>query len=106
MLEPPMRILIICRRRHIDGLNNTETNRETLREMLSKMRKDPMDEDLEKCDGEFFPCEFCGDPYPVEYIMRHQLSCDLNPTPVQEGNGFDYAEIARRAAANMALANS
>lgn len=98
MLEPPMR------RRHIDGLNNTETNRETLREMLSKMRKDPMDEDLEKCDGEFFPCEFCGDPYPVEYIMRHQLSCDLNPNPVQEGNGFDYAEIARRAAATMALA--
>ena len=84
-----------------------------------------MDDDLEKCDGEYFPCEFCGDPYPVEYIMRHQvvhtfflkmiyltntvflqLSCDLNPTPIQEGNGFDYAEIARRAAANMALANS
>ena len=94
--------------------------------MLSKLRKDPMDDDLEKCDGAYFPCEFCGDPYPVEYIMRHQvvnndinnllpgkvwltiwslqLSCDLNPTPIQEGNGFDYAEIARRAAANMALA--
>ena len=41
--------------------------------MLSQMRKDPMDDDLEKCDGEYFPCEFCGDPYPVEYLMRHQV---------------------------------
>jgi hypothetical protein len=37
------------------------------------------------------------------YII-FQLSCDLNPNPVTEGHGFDYSEIARRAAANMALA--
>ena len=37
-------------------------------------------------------------------ITISQLSCDLNPTPIQEGNGFDYSEIARRAAANLALA--
>ena len=42
--------------------------------MLQSLRKDPMDEDLEKCDGDYFPCEFCGDPYPVEFIMRHQVS--------------------------------
>merc|ERR1711860_26300 len=64
--EPP-------RRRFIDGIDNTENNRENLRDMLSKLRKDPMDDDLEKCDGEYFPCEFCGDPYPVEFIMRHQV---------------------------------
>lgn len=45
--------------------------------MLCQLRKDPMDEDLEKCDGEYFPCEFCGDPYPVEFIMRHQVSVYL-----------------------------
>ena len=86
------------------GLDHTEAHREGLRQMLCRLRKDPMDEDLDQCDGDYFPCEFCGDPYPVEYIMRHQLSCDLNPAPVPEGNGFDYAEIARRAAANMAMA--
>ena len=41
--------------------------------MLSKMRRDPFDDEVEKSDGEFFPCEFCGDPYPVEYLMRHQV---------------------------------
>ena len=61
------------RRRHVEGFDNTETNRETLREMLSKMRRDPFDDEVEKSDGEFFPCEFCGDPYPVEYLMRHQV---------------------------------
>ena len=37
-----------------------------------------MDDDLEKCDGEYFPCEFCGDPYPVEYLMRHQVGKNRN----------------------------
>ncbi len=47
--------------------------REKLREMLSGLRKDPFDDELESNDGSFFPCEFCGDPYPVEFIMRHQV---------------------------------
>ena len=47
--------------------------RDKLRQMLSDLRKDPFDEDLENNDGSFFPCEFCGDPYPVEFIMRHQV---------------------------------
>merc|ERR1719414_1538205 len=75
--------------------------RDKLREMLSSLRKDPFDEDLEDNDGSFFPCEFCGDPYPVEFLMRHQLSCDLNPTPITEGNGFDYNQIMQRAARNI-----
>lgn len=47
--------------------------REKLREMLADLRKDPFDESLENNDGSFFPCEFCGDPYPVEFLMRHQV---------------------------------
>ncbi len=47
--------------------------REKLRTMLCNLRKDPFDEDLENNDGSFFPCEFCGDPYPSEFIMRHQV---------------------------------
>ncbi len=50
-----------------------EREREKLRDMLSGLRKDPFDEDLENNDGSFFPCEFCGDPYPVEFLMRHQV---------------------------------
>ena len=53
--------------------NFDNREREKLREMLSGLRKDPFDEDLENNDGSFFPCEFCGDPYPVEFIMRHQV---------------------------------
>ena len=49
-------------------------NREALRQMLCDLRKDPMDDEIEANDGAFFPCEFCGDPYPVEYLMRHQVS--------------------------------
>ena len=49
-----------------------------LREMLSALRKDPFDDDLEDNDGSFFPCEFCGDPYPVEFLMRHQVQQLLN----------------------------
>lgn len=60
----------------------TEVKRETLREMLNKLRKDPMDDDLDKCDGEYFPCEFCGDPYPVEYIMRHQVTYNNYPLTI------------------------
>ena len=44
-----------------------------LHEMLSGLRKDPFDEDLENNDGSFSPCKFCGDPYPVEFTMRHQV---------------------------------
>ena len=51
--------LFYFRRHQIHGLDHTEVHRENLREMLSKMRKDPLDDDLEKCDGEYFPCEFC-----------------------------------------------
>lgn len=77
-------------------------SREALREMLSELRKDAMDDDvMDDNSGAFFPCEFCGDPYPVEYIMRHQLACDLNPTPISEGNGFDYSTIMQRAARNI-----
>jgi hypothetical protein len=95
--------------------------REKLRKMLSSLRKDPFAEDLECNDGAFFPCEFCGDPYPVEYLMRHQvgqftsalhnstkaiyfqLSCDLNPNPVSSGDGFNYTAIRSKAAEHMAL---
>lgn len=69
--------LFVIRRRFVEGIDHTETHRENLRQMLCQLRKDPMDEDLEKCDGEYFPCEFCGDPYPVEFIMRHQVSCGI-----------------------------
>ena len=54
--------------------------RDKLREMLSTLRKDPFDEDLEENDGSFFPCEFCGDPYPVEFLMRHQVSLEVKIT--------------------------
>ena len=59
--------------RRRNGEVNGESNRDALRELLCDLRKDPMDEDLDTNDGNFFPCEFCGDPYPVEYIMRHQV---------------------------------
>ena len=32
----------------------------------------------ENNDGSFFPCEFCGDPYPVEFLMRHQAWSSLD----------------------------
>ncbi len=57
--------------------------REKLREMLSGLRRDPFDEELESNDGKFFPCEFCGDPYPVEFIMRHQV--------INQAYRFDFA---------------
>jgi len=85
---------------------NNGRERDMLREMLSGLRKDPFDDDLEANDGKFFPCEFCGDPYPSEFIMRHQLSCDLNPSPVAAGEGFDYAAIRSRAEENMRLARA
>ena len=56
---------------------NGETNREALRQLLCDLRKDAMDDDLENNDGTFFPCEFCGDPYPVEYLMRHQVRTNI-----------------------------
>ena len=59
--------------RRRNGDMNGETNREALRQLLCDLRKDAMDDDLENNDGTFFPCEFCGDPYPVEYLMRHQV---------------------------------
>ena len=35
-----------------------------------------------------------------------QLSCDLNPSPVRSGQGFDYATIRSRAEHNMELAKA
>jgi len=52
-----------------------------------------LEDDPNNNDGSFFPCEFCGDPYPCEFLMRHQMSCDLNPQPVSSGAGFDYNSI-------------
>ncbi|TRY70142.1 hypothetical protein TCAL_10013 [Tigriopus californicus] len=92
---------------HGAGNSRADTDeREKLREMLASLRKDPFDEDLENNDGSFFPCEFCGDPYPSEFIMRHQLSCDLNPRPVSSGDGFDYSKIRKRVKQNMELAKN
>ena len=57
------------------GLYENDADREGLRQMLSSLRKDPMEveDDPDNNDGSFFPCEFCGDPYPSEFIMRHQV---------------------------------
>lgn len=79
------------------GLYENDNDREGLRQMLSSLRRDPMDveDDPDNNDGSFFPCEFCGDPYPCEFLMRHQISCDLNPQPVASGQGFDYSAIKR-----------
>ncbi|XP_040579444.1 uncharacterized protein [Lepeophtheirus salmonis] len=81
--------------------NGDRDDREDLRQLLVNLRKDPFDDDLENNDGSFFPCEFCGDPYPVEYLMRHQLSCDLNPNPVSSGDGFNYDLIRNRIENNL-----
>ena len=61
------------------GLYENDQDREGLRQMLSGLRRDPMDveDDPDNNDGSFFPCEFCGDPYPSEFIMRHQVSMSL-----------------------------
>ena len=57
------------------GLYENDNDREGLRQMLSSLRRDPMDveDDPDNNDGSFFPCEFCGDPYPCEFLMRHQV---------------------------------
>jgi len=90
------------------GMYENDDDREQLRQMLSSMRRDPMDveEDPDNNDGSFFPCEFCGDPYPCEYLMRHQMSCDLNPQPVSSGNGFDYNSIKKSIGRNMGVSES
>ena len=62
-----------------------------------------VEDDPDNNDGTFFPCEFCGDPYPCEFLMRHQMSCDLNPAPVSSGQGFDYRAIKRNIAENSAV---
>ena len=56
-----------------------DNDREGLRQMLSSLRRDPMDveDDPDNNDGSFFPCEFCGDPYPCEFLMRHQVRMHL-----------------------------
>ena len=58
------------------GMYENDNDREGLRQMLSSLRRDPMDveDDPDNNDGSFFPCEFCGDPYPCEFLMRHQVS--------------------------------
>ena len=57
------------------GMYENDTDREGLRQMLSSLRRDPMEveDDPDNNDGSFFPCEFCGDPYPCEFLMRHQV---------------------------------
>lgn len=79
----------------VAGMYENDRDREALRQALSGLRKCPMDleDDPNNNDGSYFPCEFCGDPYPSEFLMRHQMSCDLNPAPVSSGNGFDYNSI-------------
>lgn len=90
------------------GMYDNDEDREGLRQMLSSMRRDPMDvaDDPDNNDGSFFPCEFCGDPYPCEFLMRHQMSCDLNPQPVSSGSGFDYTSIKKSIARNVGLPES
>ena len=70
----------------VPGMYENDSDREGLRQMLSSLRRDPMDveDDPDNNDGSFFPCEFCGDPYPVEFLMRHQVR-----TPAQIS--FDLA---------------
>jgi len=90
------------------GMYDNDDDREGLRQMLSTMRRDPMDvaDDPDNNDGSFFPCEFCGDPYPCEFLMRHQMSCDLNPQPVSSGSGFDYTSIKKSIGRNLARPES
>ena len=71
--SPPPRVL----KNRVVNPERDAAERDKLREMLSTLRKDPFDEDLEDNDGSFFPCEFCGDPYPVEFLMRHQVSSGM-----------------------------
>jgi hypothetical protein len=63
------------------GMYENDADREGLRQMLSSLRKDPMEveDDPDNNDGSFFPCEFCGDPYPSEFIMRHQVRKSYSP---------------------------
>ena len=60
----------------VAGLYENDMDREQLRQALSGLRKCPMElaDDPDNNDGSFFPCEFCGDPYPCEFLMRHQVS--------------------------------
>ena len=63
-------------RNEAPGGYDNDQDREGLRQMLSNLRRDPMDveDDPDNNDGTFFPCEFCGDPYPCEFLMRHQVN--------------------------------
>lgn len=63
-------------RNEAPGGYDNDQDREGLRQMLSSLRRDPMDveDDPDNNDGTFFPCEFCGDPYPCEFLMRHQVT--------------------------------
>ena len=59
----------------VAGMYENDQDREGLRQILNGLRRDPMDveDDPDNNDGSFFPCEFCGDPYPCEFLMRHQV---------------------------------
>jgi len=87
----------------VAGLYENDRDRENLRQSLAGLRKCPLDyaDDPDNNDGSFFPCEFCGDPYPCEFLMRHQMSCDLNPQPVSSGSGFDYNSIKASVTQNL-----
>eukprot|EP00096_Caligus_rogercresseyi_P013507 TRINITY_DN6142_c0_g1_i1.p1 TRINITY_DN6142_c0_g1~~TRINITY_DN6142_c0_g1_i1.p1 ORF type:complete len:600 (-),score=128.41 TRINITY_DN6142_c0_g1_i1:100-1899(-) len=74
----PATPLMSLSRKQSTTSNGERDGREDLRQLLENMRKDPFDDDLENNDGSFFPCEFCGDPYPVEYLMRHQVRSHLS----------------------------
>uniref|UniRef100_A0A0K2VBH5 TRAFtype zinc finger domain containing 1 [Dasypus novemcinctus] n=1 Tax=Lepeophtheirus salmonis TaxID=72036 RepID=A0A0K2VBH5_LEPSM len=64
------------------GTDNTEV---VLRRKLNSSnrydsydsRKDSSIDDNE----EYLPCEFCGQSFLPDYIMKHQMSCDQNPHP-------------------------
>jgi len=90
------------------GMYDNDEDREGLRQMLSSMRRDPMEveDDPDNNDGSFFPCEFCGDPYPCEFLNETSMSCDLNPQPVSSGAGFDYTSIKKSIGRNLGLPES
>ena len=82
----------------VAGLYENDQDRESLRQALNGLRKCPMDyaDDPDNNDGSHFPCEFCGDPYPCEFLMRHQVSsCDGLMTMQYAAVGSLASRVAR-----------